>query len=181
MRSRSHPLTAARVCDASIADVAFQIVENLKIEVDPARGDRAGDGLTRQIGRRKPILVLFDADDDCPKDLADKLTAQCRAAHRDVSVSIVVANREYEAWFLAAANSLATCGRLRAQTIAPSDPESIRGAKEWLKTRMGTGITYSQTRHQPAFSEVMELSEARRARSFKKLEKEVRQLLQSVL
>ena len=148
--------------------------------IRPGEIERAIEALTRQIGRQKPILVLLDADDDCPKDLADKLKAQCGAAHSDVGVSIVVANREYEVWFLAAANSLARCGRLLAQTTAPSDPESIRGTKEWLKTRMGTGITYSQTRHQPAFSEVMELSEAMQARSFRKLEKEVRRLLQPI-
>jgi hypothetical protein len=146
--------------------------------IRPGEIERAIGALLRQIGRQQPVLILLDADDDCPKDLADKLKAQCRAAHGDASVSIVVAKREYEAWFLAAADSLAACGRLAAQTTAPSDPESIRGAKEWLRDRMGAGNTYSPTRHQPAFSELMELSEAMRARSSRKLEKEVRRLLQ---
>jgi hypothetical protein len=52
-------------------------------------------------------LVLLDADDDCPKDLADKLKDRCHANHADVAISIVIAKKEYEAWFLAAARSLA--------------------------------------------------------------------------
>jgi hypothetical protein len=146
--------------------------------IRPGEIERVIEALLRQIGRRKPVLVLFDADDDCPKELAPGLVARCNAAHRDASVSIVVANREYEAWFLSAASSLSARGRLAAQTTAPNDPESIRGAKEWLRDRMGTGNTYSETRHQSAFSAVMDLSEARRARSFRKLEREVRRLLQ---
>lgn len=52
------------------------------------------------------ILILFDADDDCPAELGQKILrrAQSIAPHRKISV--VLANREYEAWFIAAAESL---------------------------------------------------------------------------
>jgi hypothetical protein len=79
--------------------------------LQPGELERAVEALTRQIGRRHPLLVLLDADDDCPKDLADKLKARCHAKHADVTISIVIAKKEYEAWFLAAARSLAgQCG-----------------------------------------------------------------------
>src|ERR1700674_1723885 len=62
--------------------------------VQPEELERAEEALTRQIGRNKPILVLLDADDDCPKDLASSLKARCDAAHADVNVSIVIAKNE---------------------------------------------------------------------------------------
>ena len=52
------------------------------------------------------ILVLLDADDDCPAELGPRILerAQRVAPHRPISV--VLANREFEAWFLAGAESL---------------------------------------------------------------------------
>jgi hypothetical protein len=73
----------------------------------PQELERAVEALTPQIGRHQPILVLLDADEDCPKELAANLKARCQAEHGDVTISIVIAKKEYEAWFLAAANSLA--------------------------------------------------------------------------
>jgi hypothetical protein len=94
---------------------------------------------------------LLDADDDCPRDLAADLKARCYVAHPDVLISIVIAKKEYEAWFLAAARSLAGKRGLREQLDAPDDPESVRGAKEWLTARMPSDQSYSPTRHQAAY------------------------------
>ena len=141
------------------------------------RVERAVEALTRQIGLRQPVLVLLDADDDCPKDLAERLKARCHAKHADLTISIVIAKREYEAWFLAAARSLAGQRGLAEQLDPPLDPESVQGAKEWLTVRMRPDQSYSPTRHQSAYSDLIDLSEARRARSFRKLEKELGRLL----
>jgi uncharacterized protein DUF4276 len=145
--------------------------------VQPEELERAVEALTRQIGRNKPILVLLDADDDCPKDLASSLKARCDAAHADVNVSIVIAKNEYEAWFLAAAKSLAGQRGLAEQLAPPIDPESIQGAKEWLTAHMSSYQSYSPTRHQSAYSDLMDMAEARTAPSFRKLEKELARLL----
>jgi hypothetical protein len=51
-------------------------------------------------------LVLLDADDDCPAELGPKIQDRARQVVPHRSVSVVLANREYEAWFLAAAGSL---------------------------------------------------------------------------
>jgi len=146
----------------------------------PGELERAIEALTRQIGRRSRFLVLIDSDDDCPKDLASVLNTRYNTAHSDVAISVVVANREYEAWFLASINSLAGCRGLNEGLEPPPDPESIRGAKEWLTARM-SGQSYSETRHQTAYSALMDLSEARLARSFRKLEKEVLWLLRGAV
>lgn len=144
--------------------------------LQPRELERLIEALARQIGRNNPILVLLDADDHCPSHLAEGLMARCRVDHRDVAVSIVVAKREYESWFLAAARSLAGKRGLGQQLEPPVDPESIQGAKEWLTAQMATE-SYSPTRHQAAYSELMDLTEARHSRSFRKFEKEVYKLL----
>jgi hypothetical protein len=145
--------------------------------IQPGELERAVEALTRQIGRGRPLLVLLDADDDCPKDLAESLKTRCHITHSDVSISVVIALKEYEAWFLAAARSLAGQRGLPEHLEPPADPESLRGAKEWLTQRMPTGESYSPTRHQAAYSSLIDLAEARNARSFRKFEKELARLL----
>jgi hypothetical protein len=115
--------------------------------VYPGELERAVEALTRQIGRTRPILVLLDTDDDCPKNLADSLKARCYARHPDLVISIVIAMREYEGWFLAAAKSLAGQRGLDEKLVPPIDPESIAGAKEWLMAHMPPNECYSATRH----------------------------------
>lgn len=68
--------------------------------------------------RPDAILILFDADDDCPKELRQKLFPVCDSA--PVRCSVVVANREYEAWFLGAVLSL------RGQAGVRPDAEGSR-------------------------------------------------------
>jgi len=145
--------------------------------IRPGTLERAIEAITRQLGRSAPILVLLDADRDCPVALAKNLIERCRVEHGDVHIAVVVAKCEYEAWFLAGAVSLAgKCG-LSGQLSAPEDPESIRGAKEWLSSNMASGSIYSETRHQPLFSKLVDLNQARSARSFIKLESEIKRIL----
>ena len=49
------------------------------------------------------FLVLIDSDDNCPKHFAPELVNRAKRTRPDLLVSIVLARREYEAWFLAAA------------------------------------------------------------------------------
>ncbi len=143
----------------------------------PNELEQAAEALARQIGRQRRFLILIDADDDCPKDLAFVLNGRCMTAHPDLAISVAIANREYEAWFLAAVRSLAGQPGLERPLDPPKDAESIRGAKEWLRARMTAGQSYSETRHQAAFSALLDLSAARLTRSFRKLEKEVARLV----
>lgn len=116
------------------------------------------------------ILILLDADDDCPAELGQSLLERAQAAVGHRPVAVVLANREYEAWFLAASVSL---NGARGLTLSENDElvsaEAPRDAKGWLGHRM-TGGRYSETRDQPAFSALMDLDAARaRSRSFRKL------------
>ncbi|CAD6876456.1 DUF4276 family protein [Methylomonas fluvii] len=115
------------------------------------------------------ILILFDADDDCPADLAQEILrrAQIIVPHRKISV--VLANREYEAWFIAAAESLQGIRSFNYDPAKAVDPEQPRDAKGWIKACMANR-SYGETTDQPAFSAQIDLQLAfDRSRSFRKL------------
>ena len=80
-----------------------------------------------------------------------------------------MANREYEAWFIAAAHSLHGQRGFSFDPADEVDPEKPRDAKGWIKTRMPGGA-YGETTDQPAFSARMNLQQAcDGSRSFRKL------------
>ena len=123
------------------------------------------------------VLVLIDADDDCPADLGPRLLGRARQARSDIPVSVVLANREFEAWFLAAAPSLAGhCGL--EELAVPDDPEQVRGAKEWLSRRRTDGGRYSPTVDQAVLASRFDMKLARAGSpSFDKFCREVEMLL----
>jgi hypothetical protein len=119
------------------------------------------------------ILIVLDADDDCPRELAEALLARAEAARPDRGIAVVIANREYEAWFLAAAASLRGKRGLADDMEPPPDPEAIRDAKGWLAHQSAQGFSYKPTVDQPALTDLFDLEQAYAARSFRKLVKEV--------
>jgi hypothetical protein len=140
----------------------------------------AVESATRRLTGPGALLILLDADEDCPAELGPQLRDWALAAHGNLPVAVVVANREYEAWFLAAAESLRGHRGLAADLSPPSDPESVSGAKEWLSRRMPRDEPYGPTSHQASFSQVMSLDQARRAPSFDKLCRDVRRLVDAL-
>lgn len=118
------------------------------------------------------ILVVLDADDECAATLAAEVyrRAQQYVAHRRLSV--VIANREFEAWFIAAARSLDGHRGFRFPEGKAIDAEIPRDAKGWLRHHMEGG-TYREVLDQPAFAQRIELQQAfDNSRSFRKLCKE---------
>jgi len=111
------------------------------------------------------VLILLDCEDDCPADLGPKLLAGAKSVRPDVPSMVVLAHREYETWFLAAAESL-------DMGLAPPDnPEAIRGAKEWLTRRMA--VPYDPIIHQASFTSKFDLRQAQRIPSFARLVRKV--------
>ncbi len=88
----------------------------------------------------------------------------------------MIANREFEAWLIASAESLRGIRGLRNDIVAPGQPEAIRGAKEWLSGRM-SGRTYRATRDQAALASRIDLQLARRAPSFDRFCREIERLI----
>jgi hypothetical protein len=115
------------------------------------------------------ILVLLDADDDCPADLGVRVLRRATECVPHRRVSVVLANREYEAWFIAAARSLDGFRGFAHREDEHVDPEVPRDAKGWVRQHL-VGRSYGETTDQPAFSARMDLEEVfRTSRSFRKL------------
>jgi len=124
------------------------------------------------------VLLLIDADDDCPAELGPQLLERASGVRANLPVSVVLANREFEAWFLAAASSLRDRRGLRSDLNPPRDPEAIQDAKGWLQDRRTDGFAYSPTTDQPALAAVMDLHLARaNAPSFDKLWRDLERLM----
>ena len=126
------------------------------------------------------ILIVFDGDRDCPATLGPEVQVWATAAAAHVPCQVVIAHREYEAWFLAAAESLRGHG-LRLDAPPHPEPEEPRGAKEELERRMPAGASYLERIDQPAFSYRFSLPAAHRhSRSFRKLVKSFGNLVRSL-
>jgi hypothetical protein len=59
--------------------------------------ERTVAAIAEQSGPQDSALVLLDADDDCPVDLAARLRTRVKTERSDRGSSVVVANREFEA------------------------------------------------------------------------------------
>jgi hypothetical protein len=138
--------------------------------------ERAVDLAARSLGGPGGILIVLDADDDAPCQLGPTLAVRAAAARMDVPSGVVIANKEKEAWYIAAVESLRGHRGIPENAVRPANPESIRGAKEWLGERMGQ--SYSTAGDEPAFANLFDLAEARAASpSFDKCCREVTRLL----
>jgi len=139
--------------------------------------ERAVELAARQTGDDGRILILLDADTDCPGVLGPTLLARAKLARADRSIHVVIAKVEFESWFLAAASSIAGRRGIDAHVVPPTNPESIRNAKRWLSDRMPRGASYRETLDQPALSAVFDLEAAKSAPSFDKMWRELAQCL----
>ena len=139
--------------------------------------ERAVGLAVRSIGRQGAVFILLDSDDDCPAELGPALLRRISQVFRHAPIAVVLAKHEFEAWFLAAAESLQGRRGLRNDLHPPSDPETIRGAKEWLTYRMEGSRTYSEMDDQPALTALFDIEQARQADSFDKCYRDIVRLL----
>ncbi len=127
------------------------------------------------------VLILFDGDNDCPAELGQAIQAWAESEAGDMPCEVVIAHREYEAWFLASIESMLGYRRIRADAQSHPNPEQPRGAKGKLEARMEAGATYLETTDQPALSEKFSLAAAhQRCRSFRKLTSSFGRLVRSM-
>jgi hypothetical protein len=120
---------------------------------------------------KKLILVLLDADADRPCELGPRLSRLVQTQRSHLNVSVVIANVEFETWFVGAASSLSGYFDLKAANVS-ADPEQARQGKATvLKLCHGR---YGETVDQARFSAVMDLVQCRRrCPSFDKLCREL--------
>ncbi|MFL6197548.1 MAG: DUF4276 family protein [Thermoanaerobaculia bacterium] len=175
------PILVRRLAQTMQPGLAIQIEQPLRVPrnrlTKPRELERAVELAGRRVGPKGAVLLILDSDDECPASLAPVLLTRACNARPDLAIGVVLAKREFEAWFLAAADSLRGKRGLGPSLSAPEDPESIRGAKEWLTSHMAPGRRYVETLDQPALAATFDLELARRAPSFDKLYREVAALI----
>jgi hypothetical protein len=128
-------------------------------------------------GRSGGVFVLVDADDDCAAQIGPHLLERARRAAGGVPVALSIACREYESWFLAAAECFQGFrGLPKDLAPKPRNSEEVRGAKEWLRKAALTG-SYRPGVDQVLFTRHLNLALARRSASFTRFEREVLALI----
>ncbi len=124
------------------------------------------------------VLVIVDADDDCAAGLATSLLERARAVAPDAhGVSVIVANREFEAWFIVGLESLRGRRGISEDAASLENAEEMSDAKGRLTSNMPPGRVYRPVLDQPAFAAEIDIDMARRAKSFDKLFREMERLL----
>jgi hypothetical protein len=119
------------------------------------------------------VLILVDADTDLPCRLAPELLGWAKEGRSGIDIVCIVANVEYETWFVAAADSLRDHLNLPVDKPLPDAPEQQRLGKGWIE-RHFRGAKYSETQDQPAMTAKMDLAICRtRSPSFDKLCREL--------
>ena len=137
--------------------------------------DNAGDGGV--------VVVLADADDDCPVELSAKIRTFGCIQNSEIPVGVVFANRCFEAWLIAGAESLRGHRGLNDDLVSPDEPDGVANPKRWLQDRHAQNSggqrrwRYSPKLDQPALSAVVDVALARRSPSFDKFYREIERLL----
>jgi hypothetical protein len=123
------------------------------------------------------ILILFDGDDDCTGDsnrqrgpLGPQIGKWASEAARGLPCAVVIAQREYESWFLASIESLRGIAGIKDDALYEFEPEVRRGAREELRRMMVPNRAYKPAELQPTFTARFDMAAAYRgSRSFQRM------------
>ena len=140
--------------------------------------ERAVSAIATRVTGSGGVLVVLDADDDCPADLGPRLLIRAQAARPDKRIAVVLPKREFEAWYLAAAPSLAGQQGFPDPLLPPGDPEAPRDCKGWLTRARRQGHPYKPTVDQAPLASLFDMKMARASSpSFDKFYRDVAWLL----
>jgi hypothetical protein len=166
------PVLLRRLCDAAGAYTLGINTPIRRPRTDLVREDGVREAV--QLARKQldcaAILVMFDSDDDCPKDIVLRIQGWAQTEASPIPSFVVIPTREYEAWFLATVESLRGVKGILADATSHANPESPRGAAEELRSRMTPKRNYSKPVDQPALTAQFDMATAyRRCRSFRRM------------
>ena len=177
----SLPILIHRIARRVAPSISLRIEKPLRVHrqqvVLPGPLENAVETAAKATCRDGRILILLDSNGDCPKVLAGELRRRAEFARSDRRIRVVLAKMEYEAWFVASADSLVGHCDITPSTTAVEHAESIRNAKGWLSRRMLGSRHYSSRDDQPALTRVFDLDAARSAPSFDKFWRDVQAIL----
>lgn len=162
-----------RRLQAELREYGFQIARPIRrkrselvTEEQVRRSVRLAMGIPDCAG----ILILFDSDDDCPATIGPLIQQWAQTEAGNILCQVVLAKREYEAWFIAAVESLRNFRGIKGDAASHPEPETVRDCKGALEDRMITGGSYSPSVDQAAFTARLDLRAAYQAcRSFRRI------------
>lgn len=113
-------------------------------------------------------LLLRDEDDGCPAWLGPEVASWIEPASLPFPVAVVLAHREFEAWFLPclpviAGREIRPGVRIAEGTAFQGDPEGKRGVKEWLSKHYPRGKAYKPSLDQLPLTRMMDFALLRAA------------------
>lgn len=170
------PLLLRRFCAEKNPNAFFEINKPLRVKAGSFLNDESYFRRHVLLAAAKAaqenglVLILLDCEDDCPAEVGPRLLDKARSVRSDMEYLVVLAYREYESWFIAAAESLRGHYGLPDDLSPPSDFETIRAAKEWLGRRMSG---YDPLNHQASFTSQIDLEQASASRSFRRFRERI--------
>jgi hypothetical protein len=89
--------------------------------------ERAVELAARKLRGSGGIVIILDCDwsGGCPATDAPELLARATGARSDLPIAVILANKEFENWFVAAADSLHGKRGLPVDLEAPDRPEGV--------------------------------------------------------
>lgn len=116
------------------------------------------------------VLILFDLEDDCPKEKVEELRQWIQELNVAIPCEIVLAYREFESWLLAAGESLRGVGGIGPGAMNVAEPETRRNAKGALEEWMPPGRSYAETVDQAPLTARFDMAVTHRhSRSFRRM------------
>lgn len=135
---------------------------------------------SQRVGDRGAILILLDADYECPKEMGPKISELVTRIRPERQIGIVLANTEYESWFVAAIESLS--GKHGLKEYLKFQDASKNAGKSWIKNQMLKDEKYQETRNQLKMTREFDMQLARsRSDSFDKFYREVTRLIDTLI
>jgi hypothetical protein len=171
--------------------LAEHLGREVPIVLEPIRFKRnrvlSGRELPRLLGLaraklRPPgaILIVLDADDDCPARLGTELLEAARRECPDLPLAVVVAKRMFETWILAGAEGLVHREEISPTDVPAQPEETVKNPKRWISERIRRADGYAETADLRRLTGCFALDGARqRCPSFDKLCRELSRLLES--
>ena len=169
---------------ALLRRILHQRMSRFDVVVQKAQGGRGKGDLIRNLRihlayalmkRCDAILVMLDADEDCPMYLARRLAEDALNCDIAVPVAVVCAKAEYEAWIIASlagedGDRIGDHLGLAGSMVPPSDVEGLRDAKGWISRRMPRNRVYKPTQDQEKLTHYIAIDlVSRESRSFRRL------------
>lgn len=175
------PVLIRRIAADLYPELSIEILRPNRVHryqvIKPGELEREVELVVQKVSQHGAIFIILDSEDDCPAELGPILLHRALEVRGDMPIAVILAKHEFEAWFLAAVESLREQRGVKKDISSPDNPEEIRDAKGWLSNHMDGNRKYRETRDQPALAAVFDFEQARKTDSFNKCYRDIVRLL----